>query len=95
MGFFSNKDKAGSTSGGSSTGRDGYKRGGSSGSADPNTQTNRGVRTCGTCHGSGQVAVPRYETISHTDDDGKIVETEHYSGEDYKTCKKCKGTGER
>lgn len=83
MGFGRNTDKRGNTSGGSSTGRSGQKRGGKDSTADPNTQVDRGTLTCPKCSGSGQVAVPRMEG----DEDGT------YAGEDYKTCTKCGGSG--
>lgn len=88
MPFGRNADKRGSSSGGSSTGRDGQKRGGRTGSADPNTVQDRGARTCGTCAGSGQVATPRVEVETQ---DGN----EQFAGEDYAPCKSCKGTGTR
>jgi hypothetical protein len=93
MGWGRNSDKRGSTSGGSSTGRSGQKRGGRDATPDPNDVADRGMLTCPKCSGAGRLGVPRYETITHVDDDGNVEEVEHYAGEDYKQCKKCAGTG--
>jgi DnaJ-class molecular chaperone len=79
-----NADKRGNTSGGSSTGRSGQKRGGREKTGDPADSVDRGTLTCPKCLGSGQIGNPAAEQ-----DAG-----EPFDGASQITCTRCNGTGQ-
>ncbi|MCK9898067.1 hypothetical protein, partial [Frankia sp. AgB32] len=84
MGFGRNADKRGTTSGGSSSGRSGQKRGGSGKTGDPADAVDRGTLTCPVCLGSGSVGNPAAE--QH--------EGENFDGASMIRCARCSGSGE-
>lgn len=77
------KDKRGNTSGGSSTGRSGQKRGGKGMTSDPDDAVDQGTMTCTTCNGSGSVGRPQAEL----DEDGT------FAGNHTQRCGTCSGSG--
>ncbi len=76
-------DKRGNTSGGSSSGRSGQKRGGTSYTADQNSNQDRGPLTCTQCNGAGKIDRP----VEERDEDGQ------FAGADRMDCPTCDGTG--
>ncbi|WP_163550740.1 MULTISPECIES: hypothetical protein [Frankia] len=76
-------DKNGNTSGGSSTGRNGQKRGGRTYTADQVVAADLGVLTCPRCSGAGDLFIPKAE----------MDRSGSFDGSDEVTCPRCGGTG--